>query len=87
MHRLLAMNLALRCRARTRSGELCQSPAVNGKRRCRMHGGASGSGAPSGNKNAWRHRHYTAEALARRRGPSELIRMARDTLAELEERR
>jgi hypothetical protein len=50
---LLAMNLALRCRARTRSGELCQSPAVNGKRRCRMHGGASGSGAPSGNKNAW----------------------------------
>jgi uncharacterized protein YjcR len=49
-----------------------------------MHGGASGSGAPSGNKNALRHGHYTAEAIARRRELSELIRMARDTLAELE---
>ena len=87
MHRLLAMNLALRCGARTRSGELCQYPAINGKRRCSMHGGASGSGAPSGNKNAWRHGHYTAEALARRRELSELIRMARDTLVELEQRR
>jgi uncharacterized protein YjcR len=52
-----------------------------------MHGGASGSGAPTGNKNALRHGHYTAEAIARRRELSELIRMTRDTLAELEERR
>jgi glucans biosynthesis protein len=49
-----------------------------------MHGGASGSSAPIGNKNALRHGHYTAEAIARRRELSELIRMARDTLAELE---
>ncbi len=26
----------------------CMSPAVRGKRRCRMHGGAAGSGAPRG---------------------------------------
>jgi hypothetical protein len=52
-----------------------------------MHGGASGSSAPIGNKNALRHGHYTAEAIARRRELSELIRMARDTLGELEERR
>jgi len=45
---------------------------------------ASGSGAPIGNKNALRRGHYTAEAIARRRELSELIRMARDTLAELE---
>jgi hypothetical protein len=81
------MNRACRCRARTRSGKPCQSPAVNGKRRCRMHGGASESGAPIGNKNAWRHGHYTAEAIARRRELSELIRTARATLAVLEERR
>jgi hypothetical protein len=87
MHRLLAMNLALRCGARTRSGELCQSPAVTGKRRCRMHGGVPGSGAPSGNKNALRHGHYTAEAIARRRELAELIRMARASVAEVEERR
>jgi len=28
-----------RCNAKTRSGGLCQSPPVRGKRRCRMHGG------------------------------------------------
>jgi hypothetical protein len=32
------MNQALRCGARTRSGNPCQSPAVREKRRCRMHG-------------------------------------------------
>jgi hypothetical protein len=31
--------------------------------RCRMHGGIS-PGAPKGNANAFKHRHYTAEAIA-----------------------
>jgi hypothetical protein len=35
-----------RCGARTRSGQPCQSPAAHDKKRCRMHGGAAGSGAP-----------------------------------------
>ncbi|HVQ80211.1 MAG TPA: HGGxSTG domain-containing protein, partial [Pseudolabrys sp.] len=35
-----------RCGARNRRGGFCRSPAVSGKRRCRMHGGAPGSGAP-----------------------------------------
>jgi uncharacterized protein YjcR len=48
-----------------------------------MHGGAAGSGAPIGNQNALRHGHYTAEAMARRRELSNLIRTVRDTLAEL----
>jgi hypothetical protein len=39
-------NAAPRCGARTRSGEPCQGPAVRGRMRCRMHGGAAGSGAP-----------------------------------------
>ena len=41
-----------RCGAKTRSGRPCRSPAVSGKARCRMHGGAAGSGAPRGNQNA-----------------------------------
>ncbi|WP_418064619.1 HGGxSTG domain-containing protein [Rhizorhabdus wittichii] len=45
---------ARRCSARTRSGLPCRSPAVNGSRRGRMHGG-KGSGAPHGNRNAWKH--------------------------------
>ena len=52
-----------------------------------MHGGAASSGAPTGNTNALKHGRYTAEAIARRRPLSELIRMARVTLAELKERR
>ena len=67
-----------RCRARTRRGSLCQSPAMkNG--RCRMHGGKS-PGAPKGNKNALKHGRYTAEAIARRREVAELIRAARELI-------
>jgi len=32
-----------------------------------MHGGAPGSGAPRGNKNALKHGAYTREAIERRR--------------------
>lgn len=54
---------APRCLARTRKGTECQSPAVNGKRRCRMHGGTN-PGAPKGNRNAWKHGGRSAETLA-----------------------
>jgi len=52
-----------RCGARTRRGTPCRAPAVASKRRCRMHGGAKGSGAPHGNKNALKHGGFTREAL------------------------
>ena len=58
------MRASPRCGARTRNGTPCQAPAVSGKNRCRMHGGASGSGAPVGNQNALKHGLYTAEARA-----------------------
>ena len=48
-----------------------------------MHGGASGSGAPIGNKNALRHGHYTTEAIAERRALAAVIRLSRATLADL----
>jgi glucans biosynthesis protein len=65
-----------RCGARTRSGKPCMAPAVSGKRRCRMHGGAPGSGAPVGNKNALKHGRFTRKAIARRRGLRNLVRQA-----------
>jgi hypothetical protein len=62
-----------RCGAKTRSGKPCQSPAVQGKCRCRMHGGAPGSGAPQGNKNALKLGHYTRAAIEERRRLRELL--------------
>ncbi|WP_313901526.1 hypothetical protein [Methylobacterium sp. J-076] len=38
---------------------------MSGKRRCRMHGGAAGSGAPSGSRNGnYRHGERTQTAIA-----------------------
>jgi len=51
-----------------------------------MHGGAAGSGAPVGNKNALRHGRYTTEALSRRRQLSDLIRQSRAVIAQVEEK-
>ena len=71
----LALREATRCGARTRHGKRCQSPIVKGKRRCRMHGGAHGSGAPKGERNGnYRHGFYTAEAITERRALAAMIR-------------
>jgi hypothetical protein len=79
MQSSLPMNRSKRCGARTRSGKPCQSPAMpNG--RCRMHGDLS-PGAPKGNKNAFKHGRYCAEAVARRRSIAELIKKARELAA------
>ena len=63
----LPMHQSPRCGARTRRGSPCRSPAVKGRRRCRMHGGAAGSGAQAGNRNALKHGRYTRELLEFRR--------------------
>ena len=76
MQSKLPMHLSRRCGAQTRSRILCQSPAMpNG--RCRMHGGMS-PGAPKGNRNAWKHGHYSAEAIAMRRLVRRSLSDARD---------
>ncbi|WP_426051729.1 hypothetical protein [Brevundimonas sp. SL161] len=36
---------------------------MSGRKRCRMHGGTN-PGAPRGNRNAWKHGGYSAEAKA-----------------------
>jgi hypothetical protein len=56
------------CGARTRSGERCQAPPAKRRTRCRLHGGANGSGAPTGARNGnWRGGYYSREAIAQRR--------------------
>jgi hypothetical protein len=65
-----------RCGAKTRSGAPCKSAPVTGRRRCRMHGGADGSGAPSGSRNGnYKHGRYTAEMVAARQWLREATRM------------
>jgi uncharacterized protein YjcR len=69
-----------RCGAKIRSGGSCRSPAVRGKSRCRMHGGAPGSGAPGGNQNARQHGLFTREAIAERKQIRDLLGEARKLL-------
>ncbi|MEQ1650764.1 MAG: HGGxSTG domain-containing protein, partial [Hyphomicrobiaceae bacterium] len=59
----------------TRRVTACQSPAVGGKARCRMHGGAFGSGAKSSEANhRYRHGCRAQKANAER---AELMRSLR----------
>ena len=73
-----------RCGAKTRKGSLCQAPAVAGKKRCRMHGGAAGSGAAKGNRNALKHGMFTAEMKAERAHFRELIAESKELLRKIE---
>jgi hypothetical protein len=67
---------ARQCGARTRSGKPCLSPATK-KERCRLHGGASGSGAPSGKQNGqYRHGERTKATIAERQMFSALLENA-----------
>jgi uncharacterized protein YjcR len=73
---------ALRCRAKSkRSGLQCRAPAVRRSSVCRMHG--AGGGAPRGNKNAWRHGNYSAEAIETRRTITALMRQTRQLVEAL----
>jgi len=74
------MLASLRCDAKTRSGGACRSPAVHGKKRCRMHGGAPGSGAPRANQNARKHGLFTKDAISERRQIQALLGEARKLL-------
>jgi hypothetical protein len=72
-----------RCGAKIRSGGPCRSPAMRGKRRCRMHGGTPGSGAQKGNQNARRHGRFTGDAIAERKQIRALLGEARKLLQEM----
>jgi uncharacterized protein YjcR len=73
-----------RCGAKTRIGHACRAPAVTGEMRCRMHGGANGTGAPGENRNARKHGLFTREAIAERKRMQALLREALRVLDEME---
>ncbi len=72
-----------RCGAKNRQGKPCQRPA-GPKGRCYYHGGAPGSGAPLGNKNAWKHGRRSQEAIEERRSVRQLIREAQALMEALD---
>jgi hypothetical protein len=51
--------------------------------RCRMHGGAS-LGAPKGNRHAFKHGRFTAEAIAERREFAALVREMRGLVEQVD---
>jgi hypothetical protein len=66
--RLANMAKARRCGAKTRAGHPCRQAAVRDRSRCRMHGGAKGSGGPRGNRNGnYKRGLYTRENQSIRR--------------------
>ena len=75
---------APRCLATTRKGTACQSPAVKGRKRCRMHGGTN-PGAPKGNQNARKHGGYSAKTLEAVQvfAPEQVNRLAKLKKAEM----
>jgi len=78
------MRASPRCGAKTRTGKPCQSPIVRGRKRCRMHGGAKGSGAPPGNQNALKHGLFTRQAKDQRKMLSRLLRESEKAFEEIE---
>ncbi|WP_461191908.1 HGGxSTG domain-containing protein [Bradyrhizobium sp. UFLA06-06] len=68
-----------RCGAKTRCGGSCRAPAVHGKTRCRMHGGAKGSGA-TGQPERARGRPFTGDAIGERRQVRALLEEVRKLL-------
>jgi hypothetical protein len=84
IRKVLSLFAAPRCLARTRSGAPCQSPRVKGMSRCRMHGGAKGSGGPKGPRHGrYQHGQYTCEAVEERRRTRALIAQMRAFVEDL----
>jgi hypothetical protein len=53
-------------------------PATSNEKRCRLHGGARGSGGPPGERNGqYRHGERTKAAIAERQKFSALLKMLR----------
>jgi hypothetical protein len=72
---------ARRCGARTRAGHPCRQAAVTGRARCRMHGGAKGSGGPRGDRNGnFKQGLCTHENLATLRAVRAKVREIRGLL-------
>lgn len=63
------------CNAKTRSGSPCQKAPLVNKKRCRLHGGMSPSGADHWN---YKHGHCTLEARKASQRENEVIHLLKD---------
>ena len=76
--RLANMAQAPRCGAKTRAGPPCRQAAVSGRARCRMHGGAKGSGGPRGDRNGnFKRGLWTRESVEMRKAARAKVREIR----------
>jgi hypothetical protein len=82
---MYAFDNAPRCgaRAKVSNGKPCCCPAMRGKSRCRLHGGAKGSGAPIGNTNALVHGDNTGAVKAFKQTVKQTIRSTKALLKEM----
>ena len=82
---MYAFESAPRCGAKTKHNNAspCRCPALRGKARCRIHGGAKGSGAPRRNTNALKHGQTTSEAKAFRKNIRLAIQHNKDLITKL----
>jgi hypothetical protein len=79
--RLADMTKARRCGA---TGRPCRQAAVKGRARCRMHGGAKGSGGPPGARNGnFKHGLWTREIKHLRSATRRKLREVKRFLREL----
>ena len=63
------------CGAKRRDGLSCQKPRSKGRSRCRLHGGAPGSGAPRCKANGrYSHGLLTTESIDERIALSEMLK-------------
>ena len=78
--KLYAFDNAPRCGSKTKryNGRPCPSPAVRGKKRCRIHGGGKGSGAQRGNTNALKHGMTSLDIKQFRKRVRSLIRESKN---------
>jgi hypothetical protein len=76
---------APRCGAKTKhnNGSPCRCPAIRGKARCRIHGGAKGSGAPKHNHNALKNGLFTNGVEAFRKAVRQAIHDSNALIEEL----
>ncbi|HAT3974873.1 TPA: hypothetical protein RG395_000041 [Legionella pneumophila] len=79
-----AFESAPRCGAQAKgnNGKPCRCPAIRGKARCRVHGGARGSGAPRCNLNALKHGETTGEAKEFRKEIRLAIKLSKSFIKE-----
>ena len=74
------------CGARRRgTDQACRAPAMKGRSRCRIHGGAAGSGGPPGNRSAFKHGRRSKVAIQAGKATVALLRTARGMAALLDQ--